>query len=415
MQSWIQAIILRLRQLYVEPILTLWRVPFGKALVRTLLGLIALLLLGLIILWPGEKAPSGLATGKPQATFKASVAQRLSAPCVQQTETCFQITYELAEGEDIGRQGEFTWNTSPNAMRGPAPEKGANIIVARENLPASADTIKKDEYVFSDFDRSFPILALLGLFVVLVVVVSRSHGLLSLIGLIVSLGTILLFILPALLTGGPPLLVALVGCTAVMLATLFITHGVGAKSIAAVLGTLCTLLFILGMMSLFIHLTHLTGVTSDATQFLLSGYPDLSLSGILLAGAIIGALGVLDDVTVSQASTVLALRRNAPHLSSQDLFREAMRVGRDHVAATINTLVLAYVGAALPLLLLFYGNGNAFSTIVFSEIIAQEIVITLVGSLGLILAVPATTMVAAYLAQHLPDDALPATDDHHHH
>jgi hypothetical protein len=152
---------------------------------------------------------------------------------------------------------------------------------------------------------------------------------------------------------------------------------------------------------------------SEESQLVLAGHPDLALDGLILAGMLVGALGVLDDLTVSQASAVMAIRRAAPAKGWHALYREALKVGRDHVAATVNTLVLAYAGAALPVLLIFTVGGTAFGDAVNVEEVAQEIVATLVGSIGLVLAVPLTTALAAALAVRLPQAALP-THTHPH-
>jgi uncharacterized membrane protein len=166
---------------------------------------------------------------------------------------------------------------------------------------------------------------------------------------------------------------------------------------------------------LFTELTHLTGLSSEEAAFLQLGQADLSLDGLLLAGIVIGALGVLDDVTISQASTVLALRHANPSLRFRELFGRALQVGRDHVSATVNTLVLVYMGAALPILLLFSATELGVSDAVNFEIVAKEIVATLVGSIGLIAAVPITTALAALLALGEAPERLPGIDDVHPH
>jgi uncharacterized membrane protein len=166
---------------------------------------------------------------------------------------------------------------------------------------------------------------------------------------------------------------------------------------------------------LFTDLTHLTGLSSEEAAFLQVNQSGVSLEGLLLAGMVIGALGVLDDVTVSQASTVLALRAANPTLRFRELFGRALRVGRDHVSATVNTLVLAYVGASLPLLLIFSSGELGFVETVTIELIAKEVVATLVGSIGLIAAVPITTALAASLSGRLEPEQLAAEDAGHAH
>jgi len=203
---------------------------------------------------------------------------------------------------------------------------------------------------------------------------------------------------PAILDDKPPLAVAVVGSLAVALIAIPLAHGGGPKTLSALLGTALSLLLTGGLAVLFTELTHLTGLSSEEAAFLQLGQADLSLEGLLLAGMVVGALGVLDDVTISQASTVLALRRANPSFRFRELFGRALEVGRDHVSATVDTLVLAYVGAALPILLLFSATDVGAADAVKFEIVAKEIVATLVGSIGLIAAVPITTALAAALA-----------------
>ena len=255
-------------------------------------------------------------------------------------------------------------------------------------------------------------LILAGLFALVVVVFARWRGALSLAGLVISLALVLVFVVPAILDGSPPLLVAIVGAMAIALITIPLAHGWGPKSLAAVLGSAVSLILTALLAVLFTNLTHLTGLSSEEAIFLQIGDAGVSLQGLLLAGIVIGALGVLDDVTISQASTVLALRRANPGLRARGLFALALDVGRDHVSATVNTLVLAYVGAALPILLLFsaadLGVGNALNL----EVVAKEVVATLVGSIGLIAAVPITTGLAVLLALSVEPDRLDAGHAH---
>lgn len=235
-------------------------------------------------------------------------------------------------------------------------------------------------------------------FVALVIVFGRLRGALSLVGLIGSLGVVLVFVVPAIRDGEPALAVALFGSLAVMLVTIALAHGLGAKSLTAMLGTAASLLLVVALASGFTELTHLTRFSSEEATILAASGSQISVQGLVLAGMVIGALGVLDDVTISQSSTVMALRAANPALSTRELYSRAIDVGRDHISATVNTLVLAYVGAALPVLLIFSSGGIGFFDAANPEIVAKEIVAMLVGSIGLIAAVPLTTGVAALLA-----------------
>jgi uncharacterized membrane protein len=220
------------------------------------------------------------------------------------------------------------------------------------------------------------------------------------------------FLVPAILDGRPLVLTALVGALAVMVVTILLSHGAGLKSLAAMLGTAGALLLTTLLAVIAVRGADVTGLSSDQATLLLAGIEgQISLQGLVVAGVVIGALGVLDDVTVSQASTVLALRRANPALGFRRLLGEALAVGRDHLGATINTLVLAYAGAALPVLLIFNTAGTPFADAVGREPVAEQIVAMLVGSIGLIAAVPLTTAVAALLASRLPPAAVP--DERH--
>lgn len=262
------------------------------------------------------------------------------------------------------------------------------------------------EYYITDFQRIPVLLILALLFIVAVLAVSRWHGVRSLIGLGVSLGIVIWFIVPAILDGRPPALVALVGSIAIMIVTLYFTHGIKPMTTAAVLGTTGALALTVAIGTVFISSAKITGFSSDDAVFArFASDGMLDLQGLVLAGLIIAALGVLDDVTIAQSSTVFVLHNTDPTLTFRPLFARAMVVGRDHIASVVNTLFLAYAGASLALLVLFSTGGLLASEVLNSEIIATEIVKTIVGSLGLVLAVPFTTALAATVVRAQPRTA----------
>lgn len=274
-----------------------------------------------------------------------------------------------------------------------------------------------DTYAFSDFERKRPLYVLAVIFALLAIALGRAKGARALIGLGLSLVVVTQFMVPAILDGTSALAVAVVGSLAVMLLTIFLAHGAGVTSIAAILGSATTLAATAAIGVIAVEAARISGfVTHDLSLIGTSQQAFLSLQGLVLAGMVVGALGVLDDVTVSQASTVLALRRANPAQSTRRLFREGLVVGRDHLSATVNTLVLAYAGAALPLLLVLEAQNTTFGEAINSELIATQAVAMLVGSIGLILAVPLTTGLAAWLARFIPDGLLPdGAHAHHHH
>jgi uncharacterized membrane protein len=257
-------------------------------------------------------------------------------------------------------------------------------------------------YNIRDLERGRPMLALAALFMLAVIAFGRWQGLRSLLGLACSFAVIVGFVVPAILRGRSPVPVALVGAMAIMLVSLYLAHGFGRKTTAAVVGTALALGLTAALTASFVGFASLTGLASEDALNASFQVGGISLRGLLLAGIILGGLGVLDDVTVSQASLVFELRRADPGARFAELVRSALTVGRDHVAATVNTLFLAYAGASLPLLALFVSGGEALGTVATAEVVAVEVVRTLCGSIGLIAAVPLTTLLAAALALEEP-------------
>jgi uncharacterized membrane protein len=232
---------------------------------------------------------------------------------------------------------------------------------------------------------------------------------------VLSLLLVTKFVVPAILAGSSPLLVSLVGSLAVMFLTLGLTNGVGAQSLAAALGIGTSLLLATVLADAYAHTAQLNGYSSELATVLRQFTTKVSLEGVVIAGMVIGALGVLADMGVSQASAVMALRRANPQYTVRELYREAFTVGRDHLAATIHTLVLAYAGASLPLLLVLQSAHAGFFDAVNTQDVAEPIIATLVGSIGLIAAVPLTTGLAALLASQVPATVLPEAHDGHAH
>ncbi|MEA2498969.1 MAG: hypothetical protein QOH26_1374, partial [Actinomycetota bacterium] len=314
----------------------------------------------------------------------------------QENFTCLHVTVQLEEGEDEGETFSFDYSTGPRTR---AIRAGDNVIVGSvdesqqqgEALPGQ----QPPKYFFLDYDRRVPLLALAIVFSLVVIALSRWRGLAALAGLAVSLLVLVKFVLPAILEGSDPLWVAIVGGSVIMLLALYLAHGLNAATTTAVLGTL-TALFLTGILALlFVNISIFTGAGSEEAAFLQITQSQVNLQGLLLASIIIGTLGVLDDVTVTQASAVWELHRANPEYGIRNLYRSGIRIGRDHIASTVNTLVLAYAGASLPLLILFSVSNRGLSQVLNTETVAEEIVRTLVGSIGLIASVPITTGLAA--------------------
>jgi uncharacterized membrane protein len=309
----------------------------------------------------------------------------------------FQILrVQLLEGQFIGRQVIIDYGQRQIRPEGLNLRPGEKILVTVGQQPDGTLTA-----YFTDFVRTRPLLWLLGTFVAFSILISGWKGVRSLIGMAISLTVIVAYIIPQILAGEDPVWVSITGGFVLMAVTLYLVYGWTLKTHSAILGMLLALLITGALSSFFVDLTRLTGAGSEEGLFLIQqSQASINLRGLVLGGMLIGALGVLDDLVATQASAVFELHAADPSLAMRDLFRRAMRIGQDHVAATINTLVLAYAGAALPMLLLFSLSGEKFSYLVNIEIVTEEIVRTLVGSLGLISAVPITTGLASLIATH---------------
>ncbi len=371
------------------------------AMLAALAFVLAATIIGLVVYWPRDRTvepPPSLV--RPQ-TEQAEVVALASEPCRAPGRTgCRRVTVRFASGKNEGKRASFTVGDARSDAK---LELGDQVRVFENPLPEGAVVggVPVDRYGFADFERRAPLAWLAAGFAALVLLTGRFQGLRALLGLVGSLVVVIFFVVPAILDGHSPAGVALFGALAVMFVTIPLAHGFGVKTVAACLGTATSLVLTLVLADLFIDLAHLTGLASEEAVFLRATTGDLSIQGLLLAGMVIGALGVLDDLTVSQASTVMALRRANPDLGFRELFSGAITVGRDHIAATVNTLVLAYAGASLPVLLIFSMGGTSFGDAVNTEVVAVQIVATLVGSIGLIAAVPVTTGLAALLATSL--------------
>jgi len=273
-------------------------------------------------------------------------------------------------------------------------EEGDRILITVSSAPDGTLTTH-----FTDFYRRNSLVILLGVFVVVSVLISGWKGIRSIVGILLSLAVIILIILPGIQEGKDPLAVSIFGTIFFVAFSLYIVYGWNVKTHAAVLGSLLAL-GITGVLSyIFVNHARLTGY-GDENMFYISQLTQntLNVRSLLLAGILIGTLGVLDDLVIAQASSVFELYRNNPGQSFKTLFKSAMNIGQDHIAATVNTLVLAYAGASLPMLLLFSFRNVDYGLAINLEFIAEEFVRTMVGSLGLFAAVPITTVLASLIA-----------------
>jgi uncharacterized membrane protein len=360
-------------------------------------GVIALAVLGCAVaLWPRGELPRSGAGGQADSTrlVSATLTKVARVDCPEADpgvpgSVCIKVTAQLAGG----RQVSFD-TTDPTGGMFRAGQQVRLVVREQPGQPPY--------YNIQDLERGRPLLLLAALFVGAVVAFGRWQGVRSLVGLGLSFVVIVSFVVPAILHGHSPVLVAVTGAMAIMLVSLYLSHGTGPKTTAAVVGTALALGLTALLAIAFVAAASLTGLASDealSANFAVGG---LSLRGLLLAGIIIGGLGVLDDVTMSQASLVTELHAANPTAGFAALVGAALRVGRDHIAATVNTLFLAYAGAALPALILFVTGQYSLGTVVTAELVAVEVVRALCGSVGLIAAVPLTTVLAALVATEEP-------------
>jgi uncharacterized membrane protein len=342
---------------------------------------------GLVVLYPfGEPAPADDVT-TVRVDGHVTTATETACSDDPNADGCLALTVAIAEGPLAGQ----SIVTEVSVVRGEAPFGAGDDVV----LSAPVDELTEPvAYAVVDFQRDTPLLVLALLFAAAVVGLGGRRGLAALAALALTGTTLIAFVLPAILAGRDPLAVAVVGCCAIMFGALYLTHGLSARTSTAVLGTLVSLVLIGLLGTVFAHLARLSGADEDTANLAAALGTSVDSRGLVLAGLMIGALGALDDVTVTQTSAVWELRQADPGLRSIALVRAAMRIGRDHVASAVNTLVLAYAGTTLPLLLLFSAAQRGLGDVLTTQVIATEVVRTLVGSIGLVASVPITTAVA---------------------
>ncbi len=373
-------------------------------LIAILVGpLVLATVVGLAVLWPD----GDLQIATPGADVERGTAEvRSLGACRQDVDGCQLAQVDLLSGPGAPGAAEALL---PYGDRAPVVEPGDRIIVSY-----ASEAPEGEQYAFQDFDRGTPLLVLVLLFAVGVLALSRWRGIGALASLAYSLVLIAVFTLPAIMEGSSPLAVAVVTAAAIMLVTLYLSHGFDVRSTVAMLGTLVSLVVIGVLGWVFTGIGHFTGVVDEGSQYISGIAAQVDLRGLLLAGLVIGALGVLDDVTVTQTWAVWELADVDPDATTRSLFVRAMRIGRSHAASTVNTLVLAYVGATLPLMLVFSALDLPFGIAVSQEIVAQEVVRGLVGGLGILAAVPVTTVIAALVAGRLVRERRTASDGPSH-
>lgn len=353
-----------------------------------------------LMLWPQGNVAAGI-LDNPYGTAEGvelsigTVTRTVNEPCLSSagledvggTELLCDISYIAPDAGGAS----FPMEVPPETTQSRPLEQGDRIKYL--DLSQTA-TNTGAPYVFVDFVRSTP-LALLGiLYAVVVCLVARWRGLRALAGLVGGLTFIVTFMVPALLEGKSPMLVGLTTSTVVMFAALYFAHGFSARTSTALLGTLFGLGVTAAIAVWATDAAALTGATDESAMTLSTVVPNLSLSGLLLCGLLIAGMGVLNDVTITQSSAVWELAEIAPHSTARELFTSGMRIGRDHIASTVYTIAFAYAGAALPILVLVSLYNRPLIDTLTTGQMAEEVIRILVGSIGLVLAIPVTTAIA---------------------
>lgn len=355
------------------------------ALLVIVFSLLAATVVGLAALWPRGEL-TGPSVGSQQVDGKN--AQILVGTVVTVDLEASQATVSIDGAADPGSDVPVQLNPEAAGIMKPGDQIKVMFI------PAAMGS--GSPYVFVDFVRDAPIIWLAAAYALLVVAVARWRGFASIVGLALSFGLVFVFILPALLRGGPPIPIALVGAASVMFVVLYLAHGINLRTTSALLGTFAGLGVTAALAWWSVDSTRLTGFSEDVSYWLPSYAPELSLQGVLMCGIILAGLGVLNDVTITQASAIWELKSANPAAGRWVLFRSAMRIGRDHIASTVYTIAFAYVGAALPLILYLSLQDQGLFDAVTSWQLAEEVVHTLVTSIGLVLAIPLTTLIATF-------------------
>lgn len=373
---------------------------FRKRLWLSLPGVILALLAFLLLVLPGLQSATGgtpAAIGYSSDTVQARVVQIIEEGEVNLGEITqpYQIFDVLAlAGKYEGKIVRIEYGTRQLRPADVTIRTGDLLLVR-----VGETMLGEVQGYFVDFVRSPSLLLLFGVFVVISVLISGWKGIRSLVGISLSLLVILFFIIPNILAGRDPVTVSIIGSFTFLAVSQYLIYGWNLKTHAAVFGVLISIIFTGLLALLFVNLTRMTGFGDENAMFLTQQTNQvINIRGLLLGGMIIGTLGVLDDLVITQSAAVFELRAANNSLGARFLFRRAMNIGRDHIAATVNTLVLAYAGSALPMLLLFSLNNADYGMLVNIEFIAEEIVRTLVGSIGLFISVPVATGLAALLA-----------------
>src|SRR3712207_3739809 len=324
--------------------------------------------IGLVVLWPDggptraeQAATQALPPGTTYPDGRVISVEPYDCGSEGRPATCATAVVEVEGGEG---DGDFVQVDLDAVVVANGVEEGDTLVLTRDPAAEGGPA-----YAFFDFARDTPMLTLAVGFAIVVGLVARLRGLASLVGLAFAFFVLLQFVLPGLLGDASPVLVTLVGSSAIMFVVLYLAHGFSARTTTALVGTLFGLALVAVMGALSVATARLTGLTSEETVTLQGYDPTLDFSGLVLAGIAVAGLGVLNDVTITQASAIWQLHEVDPGMPGRELYSRGMAVGRDHIASTVYTIVFAYAGAALPALLIFeLSDRSWWTTLTSAEI-----------------------------------------------
>jgi len=297
-----------------------------------------------------------------------------------------EVTSPNRQGEILNTEQSF------NAPNSPSFKNGDKVKVSIFTNPDNSQQI-----FITDFIRTSPLYWLFALFVLLVLIIGKKSGFGSIVGMAISFAVLFIFIIPQITAGQNPVWITLVGVLFILPVTFYLSHGINKKTTIALVSTFLSVCFTSLLSIFFINTAKISGYANEQAGFIQTARSgSFDIQGLLFAGIVISIIGILDDVTISQASIVNQLKIELPKAKVLELYKKAMNIGRDHIGSVVNTLILVYAGASLPLLVLFTDSSIGFNEALNNEIVAEEIVKTLVASIGLVLSIPLTTILAAY-------------------
>ena len=345
----------------------------------------------------GTSVPAVEAYG--EETFRARITSIEEGKCKDYSPeeypesegNCVKVTLIPVSEEDGNELFEIIEDVTYDSVFAAQGYKKGDIVFVTQ-MDAGENTV----FSIVEIDRASGLIPLAIVFLIVVLVVARVRGATSLLGLGISIFAIFGLLVPIILKGKDPLIFGGLIALAILVASIYLSHGFNRKSTLALLGITMAIVLTLIIALIFSSLTRISGYGSEEAFFLVESTGiQLSMSKVFIASIILGTVGILDDVAVNQVGFIRELKKENPSLDAKELFSKSMALGRDHIASMINTLFLVYAGASLPLVLLFKLNGVVFGEIIHYEQFAEEIVRTIVGSIGLVLAVPITAFIAS--------------------